>query len=331
LVVHGENPETWAIGVDVGGTKVAAGFVDAHGEIHHHTRVPMNSHGTAEEGLAAVTTAIDELLKLAPEASRAARRIGICAPGPLDPHTGIVLNPPNVPCWRNFPLAAEIARRYDGSVKLENDAKSAGLAEALWGAGRGYRNVFYTCIGTGIGAGILFDGHIYHGRTGAASEAGHTTIDYHGPLCGCGKKGCIEALASGTAIAKKARARLGEATGRKSVMLELAGGNIEAVTSKIVGSAYAAGDPLAKEILEETINVLTIWLGNIVDLLEPDVIIIGGGVSAMLSPFFGEIRKRLPAWCINQRCLEIPIVTARYGAESGIAGGAALCLVSGAA
>lgn len=319
---------SWAIGVDVGGTKVAAGFVDAQGEIHQHTRVPMNSRGTAEEGLAAVTGAIDELLKLPPGTNSAPRRIGICAPGPLDPHTGVVLNPPNVTCWRNYPLAAEIARRYGSSVKLENDAKSAGLAETLWGAGRGYRNVFYTSIGTGIGAGILFDGRIYHGRTGAADEAGHMVIDYHGPLCGCGKKGCIEALASGTSIAKRARARLAEAGGRKSAMLELAGGQLEGVTSEIVGQAYAAGDSLAKEVLLETVGLVTIWLGNIVDLLEPDVIIFGGGVAAMLNPFFGEIRKGLPAWCMNKRCVEIPIVPARYGAESGIAGGAALCMLS---
>lgn len=319
---------SWAIGVDVGGTKVAAGFVDAQGEIHQHTRVPMNSRGTAEEGLAAVTGAIDELLKLPPGTNSAPRRIGICAPGPLDPHTGVVLNPPNVTCWRNYPLAAQIARRYGGAVKLENDAKSAGLAETLWGAGRGYRNVFYTCIGTGIGAGILLDGRIYHGRTGAADEAGHMVIDYHGPLCGCGKKGCIEALASGTAIAKRARARLAEAGGRKSAMRELAGGQIEGVTSEMVGQAYAAGDSLAKEVLLETVELLTIWLGNIVDLLEPDVIIFGGGVAAMLNPFFGEIRKGLPAWCMNKRCVEIPIVPARYGAESGIAGGAALCMLS---
>ena len=325
-----QETSVWAIGVDVGGTKVAAGFVDAHGEIHQHTRVPMNSRGTAEEGLAAVTGAIEELLKLAPDANTASRRIGICAPGPLDPHIGVVLNPPNVTCWRNYPLAAEIARRYGGSVKLENDAKSAGLAEALWGAGRGYRNVFYTGIGTGIGAGILFDGRIYHGRTGAADEAGHMVIDYQGPLCGCGKKGCIEALASGTSIAKKARARLAETPERKSLMLELAGGEIDAVTSETVGRAYAAGDALAKEILLETVELVTIWLGNIVDLLEPDVIIFGGGVAAMLNPFFGEIREGLPAWCMNKRCVEIPIVPARYGAESGIAGGAALCMIPGA-
>lgn len=320
----------WAIGVDVGGTKVAAGFVDPHGEIHQHTRVPMNSRGTAEEGLGAVTGAIDELLKLAPESSNGSRRIGICAPGPLDPHTGVVLNPPNVTCWRNYPLAAEIARRYGGSVKLENDAKSAGLAEALWGAGRGYRNVFYTTIGTGIGAGILFDGRIYHGRTGAADEAGHLVIDYHGPLCGCGKKGCIEAMAAGPAIARKARAKLVGETGSKSLMLELAGGKLEAVTSEMVGQAYEAGDSLAKETLVEIVELVTIWLGNIVDLLEPDVIIFGGGVAAMLNPFFGEIREGLPGWCMNKRCVEIPIVPARYGVESGIAGGAALCMFPGA-
>ena len=325
-----KDSDIWAIGVDVGGTKVAAGFVDAQGEIHQHTRVPMNSRGTAEEGLAAVTGAIDKLLKLTTEANKASRGIGICAPGPLDPQTGVVLNPPNVTCWRNYPLAAEIARRYGGSVKLANDAKAAGLAETLWGAGRGYRNVFYTCIGTGIGAGILFDGKIYHGRTGAADEAGHMVIDYNGPICGCGKKGCIESLVSGTSIARKARARLAGETGRKSQMLELAGGKLDAVTSEIVGRGYDAGDSLAEEILLETVELITIWLGNIVDLLEPDVIIFGGGVAAMLNPFFGQIRKDLPAWCMNKRCVEIPIVPARYGAESGIAGGAALCMFPGA-
>jgi glucokinase len=198
----------YAIGVDVGGTKVAAGFVDAHGETMQHTRVPMNPRGSAEEGLAAVTSAIDALVKMVPEASGVGQRIGICARGPLDPHTGVVLNPPNVPCWRNFPLAAEVSRRYSSYVKIDNDANAAGFAEGLWGAGRGYQNVFYACIGTGIGTGILLDGQTHYGRTGAAAEARHVKIDYNGPRCGWGKKGCIEVLASGTAIGKKARPRL---------------------------------------------------------------------------------------------------------------------------
>jgi glucokinase len=319
------NPERWVIGVDVGGTKVAAGFVDQQGEILKQTRTAMNPKGSAEEGLASVTSAIDALLKLAPEVGGAAKRIGICAPGPLDPHTGVVLNPPNVPCWRNFPLATEISRRYGGLVKVDNDANAAGLAEGLWGAGRGYKNVFYACIGTGIGTGVLFDRRIYYGRTGAAAEGGHVTIDYNGPRCGCGKKGCIEVLASGTAIGKRARAKLAEGTGRKSAMLELARGDVNAVTSEMVGQAYAAGDGLAKEVLLETVDLLAVWLGNIIDLLEPDVMIIGGGAATMLSPLFNEIRNRLPAWSVNSRCQEIPLVPARYGASAGIAGGAALC------
>src|SRR5207248_4501840 len=140
--------------------------------IHQHTRVPMNSRGTAEEGLAAVTGAIDALMKLAPKASSASPRIGICAPGPLDPRTGVVLNPPNVTCWRNYPLAAEIAARYGGSGEAGDDAKFAGLAAKLGGAGRGGRNCFFTCYGAGRWAGISFDGGVVHGRAGVAGDAG---------------------------------------------------------------------------------------------------------------------------------------------------------------
>jgi glucokinase len=318
----------FVIGVDVGGTKVAAGLVDHSGEIFSQTRTPMMPNGNAAVGLAAVTSAIDSMSARSvndPKTQGFIRGIGICSPGPLDPKTGVVINPPNVPCWRNFPLAAEVAHIYRVPVKVDNDANAAALAEAQWGAGRGYGNVFYATIGTGIGTGIVFEGRIYHGRTGAAGEGGHVSIDYRGPRCGCGKPGCIEILASGPAIAKRARAKLATDPGRRSVLLDLANGNIEAVTSELVGQAHAAGDPVAKEVLQETVEVLSLWLGNTVDLLEPDVIILGGGVAAMLSPFFDEIRNRLPSCCINSRCQEIPLVQARYGADAGIAGGAALC------
>src|SRR5262249_21326307 len=196
------------MGVDIGGTKVAAGVVDSHGKILSHTRMPMNCHGSAEEGLASVVEAIGGALAQQPQGPSRIRKIGICAPGPLDPRTGVVINPPNVPCWRDFPLAEEIGKRYSALVKVDNDANAGGLAEYLWGAGRGRRNVFFATLGTGIGTGIVFDGKIFHGRTGAAAEGGHMSIDYRGPRCSCGKPGCIEALASGPAIARRARARL---------------------------------------------------------------------------------------------------------------------------
>jgi glucokinase len=317
----------YIIGVDVGGTKVAAGLVNSTGEITNHTRTPMVAND-AVAGLAAVISAIDSVraaANLNPELRSSVSGIGICAPGPLCPRTGVVVNPPNLPGWRNFPLAAEVSKTCQLPVRVDNDGNAAALAEALWGAGRGHRNVFCATIGTGIGTGIVFDGRIYHGRTGAAAEGGHMTIDYRGPRCGCGKLGCIEALASGPAIARRASEKI--AAGRSSTILEQAGGRVDRdrITSEMVGRAYAAGDELAKEVLQETAFFLAVWLGNIVDLLEPDVMIIGGGASSMLQPFFGEIRSRLPSWCVNSHCQEIPLVAALYGADAGIAGGAALC------
>jgi glucokinase len=316
-----------AIGVDIGGTKVAAGLVDRiSGEIRAQVRLPMVARGEPREGLAAVKTAIERLLKNAAVDIRQVPAIGLCAPGPLDPKSGVILNPPNVPCWRNFPLAAEISKAYGIPVKLDNDGNAAALAETIWGAGRGYRNVFYATIGTGIGTGIVLNGKILHGRTGAAGEGGHVSIDYRGPECACGKNGCIEALAAGPAIARSAQLQLEKRPQDASVLLKLAGGDINAVTSEIVGRAYAQGDAVAKRVLEQTIEYFSFWLGNIVDLLEPEVIIIGGGVSLMLRPFFKDLSARLKACCENQRGCEIPIVPSHYGEDAGIAGAAALCI-----
>jgi glucokinase len=315
----------WLVGVDIGGTKVAAGLVTSCGEIKSQIRTPMVANRSAAEGVTAVVSAIELLFAHDAAARSTIGGIGICAPGPLDPNTGVVINPPNLPCWRDFQLAAEIEKKYGVPVKIENDANAAALAEAHWGAGRGYRHIFYTSFGTGIGSAIIFDGRIYNGRTGSAPEAGHMSIDYRGPLCGCGKPGCIEVLAAGPAIARRARAKLSQGKGSAKI-LDAANGDIEAVTSETVGKAYAAGDPIAKEVLQETVDLLSLWLSNVVDLLEPDAVVIGGGVAAMLSPFFGELHAGMVKYSINSRNHEVPFLKAHYGEGAGIAGGAALCL-----
>ena len=309
------------LGVDIGGTKVAVGIVDSDGTILSQSRQPMIANGTAEAGFDAVVSAIDSMMSTSP----GIRSIGICAPGPLDPKAGVILNPPNVPCWRDFPLAERATAKYKVPVKVDNDANAAALAETLWGAARGFRYVFYATIGTGIGSGIVFDNVIYHGKTGSAGEGGHVSIDYHGPVCACGKRGCIEILASGPAIGARARAKLTADPTRHSAILDLVQGNVALVKSEQVAKAFAAGDPLAREVLLETVELLTAWLGNIVDLLDPDVLVIGGGVAAMLKPFFDEIKNRLPGWCVNPNAAKIPLLMAHYGADAGIAGGAALC------
>src|ERR1700687_2144718 len=154
------------VGVDIGGTKVAAGLVNAEGEILGRNRTPMLTTGPPEDGLAAVSTAIRGLFTDASSQNQIAA-IGICAPGPLNPKTGVIINPPNLPLWHNYPLAEEMRRMYNVPVRVDNDANAAALAEMKWGAGRGYRNLFYASVGTGIGTGIIFDRRLYYGMKGA--------------------------------------------------------------------------------------------------------------------------------------------------------------------
>src|SRR6267143_732186 len=296
-----KNESRVVVGVDIGGTKVAAGLVDANGEILARNRTPMLTVGAPSNGLAAVSTAIRGLFSDALSQNQI-EAIGICAPGPLNPHTGVIINPPNLTIWHNYPLAKEIRRLYNVHVRVDNDANAAALAEAKWGAGRGYPNIFYATIVTGIGTGIIFDGRIYHGRTGAAAEGGHLGIDSNGPTCNCGKRGCIETLAAGPAIARRARQKLEK--NPKSVLWEMAGGNIQMVSAEMVGKAHAVNDSVAKEVMRETLDLLAYWLGSIIDLLEPDAIVIGGGVSSLLAPFLDEIRERWRGACINPHPLD---------------------------
>jgi glucokinase len=308
--------------VDIGGTKVAAGLVNAEGKILTQSRNPMLTTGAPADGLTAVATAIRSLF---PEglSQNQIKAIGICAPGPLNPKTGVVINPPNLPIWHNYPLAEEMRRLYSVPVRVDNDANAAALAEAKWGAGRAYRNFFYATVGTGIGTGIILDGRIFHGKTGAAAEGGHLGIDYNGPVCNCGKRGCIETLAAGPAIARRARQKLEK--NPNSVLWEMTGGDIQAVSSEMVGRALAVNDPVAKEVMRETLDLLAYWLGSIIDLLEPEAIVIGGGVSSLLAPFLDETRERWRGALINPHPLDIPLVLAHYGEDAGIAGAAALC------
>jgi len=317
-----KNESRIVVGVDIGGTKVAAGLVNGAGEILARSKTPVLTTGTPSNGLAAVSTAIRGLFPDTPAQNQIAA-IGICAPGPLNPKTGVIINPPNLTIWHNYPLAEEMRRVYNVPARVDNDANAAALAEAKWGAGRNYRNFFYAPVGTGISTGIILDGRIFHGKTGAAPEGGHLGIDCNGPVCNCGKRGCIETLAAGPAIARRARLKL--AQNPNSVLWEMAGGKIQAVSSEMVERALAMNDPVAKEVMRETLDLLAYWLGSIIDLLEPDAIVMGGGVSSLLAPFLDEIRERWRGACINPNPLDTPLVLAHYGEDAGIAGAAALC------
>ena len=261
------------IGVDIGGTKIAAGRVNPRAGI-------LESHVIETRASEGFTISIQQVWRaIEPMLAADVEAIGICAPGPLDPHTGVVINPPNLPGWRDIPLAQLTKEKFGLPTKLENDCNAAALAEAQFGAARGFRNVFYAAIGTGIGAGIVLDGTVYHGKNAAAGEAGHMTIDYRSEtICGCGVPGCIEALASGR----------------------------------------FTGD------LEEHATRLAAWLGGVVSLLDPDVIVLGGGVMEIGDPLFSRVRTLLPRWTVNPYASATPIVPAHF--PNGIMGAAALWL-----
>jgi glucokinase len=313
------------LGVDIGGTKVAAGLVNSQGTILFKTRSAMNAQGDAQAGLDSVRSTIDSVLSQ--NAGVPMSAIGLACPGPLDPCSGLVVNSENLPCWSNYPLVQKIREAYGLPVILDSDAKAAGMAEALWGSGAGYKSVFYATIGTGVGTAIILDNRVYHGRTGTAAEGGHMSIDYRSTRrCGCGKRGCIETFIAGPAIAERAREMVSVPGVQGGYLLQLAGGNSQSLTAEIVGQAWRDKDPLATLIWKETADFLAVWLGNIVDLLEPDAIVIGGGVSEVIGDWLDYVREQLPAWSINQRCTEIPLLTAKYATDSGIAGAAALCL-----
>ncbi len=292
------NPNQEVVGVDVGGTKIAAGLVNGAAAVLRSTQRPALAGEPLRTSLDQVYAAIQECFT--PEVAA----IGICAPGPLNPITGVVLNPPNLPYWRNVPLARLVSERFGVACRLENDANAAGLAETMFGAAQGFDSVLYVTLSTGIGTGIILNGRIYHGKNGAAAEGGHVTIDYRSKsVCNCGVPGCIEALASGTAIASRA-----------------------GISAERIGAAIRAGEPTALHLLDETAGMLSAWMGSLISLLDPEIIVIGGGVARIGEPLFRLLRERVPSRTINQFAGQTPIVPAALAEDVGVLGAAAVAL-----
>ncbi len=312
------------LGVDIGGTKVEAGLVASSGEVLISQRVPMAARSSEKEGLKSVFAAIDALRR--DPRARQAKAIGIAVPGWVDSNRGLVVDATNLPCWKQYPLARKVGNRYRLPARLANDANAAALAESAWGAGAGYRHMFYVALGTGIGVGMILNGELFAGTTGAAGEGGHMTIDLAGPLCGCGKRGCVEVYASGTAVGRQARERASENPVAGARMLASAGGAVDKLTAEIVTRAADDGDPLAQEILQSSADRLAIWLGGIIDLLEPEVIVIGGGFGRVMMRYAPRMRDKLKTWAINPNRKRVKIVNAHFRSQSALVGAAALWL-----
>jgi len=325
VIQLGSMPPTQYIGVDVGGTSIRAARFS--GESQHpvtKTKIPTQAAKGADASLARVEAAIREV---AGDDLGAVAAIGITAPGPLDPVTGVVLSAPNIPGWDNLPLRRHMEERLQRPVFIGNDANLAALGEWKFGAGRGHQDVLYLTISTGIGGGIITGGRMLVGASGLGAEVGHMLAVPDGPLCGCGQRGHLEAVASGTAIARQARARLKAGDGSDSLIWELAGSDLESVTSNIVGQAAIAGDEFARRQIVEAGTFIGRTLASLMHCLAPSVVIFGGGVSllgdVLLEPVRAAVKQHTLSEAYWRNC---PIVPAALGDDAGLVGAGALAM-----
>jgi glucokinase len=287
------------VGVDLGGTKISAGALTEDGRHHFGLRsIPtaseMGAEGVADRIVGLIEGVILDTIAETNAAQRDFIGIGIGAPGPLDRERGVVLIAPNLG-WRNFPLRDRIVDRLGLRTTLDNDANCATVGEWWQGAARGARNVVGMTIGTGIGGGLILEGKLFHGSSDVAAEIGHTTIDLNGRHCKCGNYGCLEAYASGPAIAVRAREVLvREETA--SLLPSLVGGKLEAITAETVYHAAQQGDAVASEIVRDTARYLGVGIANLLNTLNADVVVVAGGVTkagdALFNPLRAEVRRR---------------------------------------
>lgn len=262
------------IGIDIGGTKCAVALARPDGEILHRrsepTRGDERTPDAVLESLAALAREIMADGKVMPSDVRG---VGISCGGPLDREAGVIYAPPNLPQWKAVPVKAFFEEALGMPVRVENDANATALAEWKFGAGQGAQNVVFMTMGTGIGGGLIIEGRLVHGVNDLAGELGHQTILINGPQCGCGKKGCLEALASGPAIARLARESM--LYGRQKRVLALADGRPNDITAAHVVQAAQEGDAFAISILEEAGTYMGLGIANVIQILNPEVVILG--------------------------------------------------------
>jgi len=312
------------LAIDLGGTKIIAAIIANPGQVMAKKRHPTLANKGPQSVIERLFSAVNDVLSLNNMNPSQLDSISIASAGAIDADKGIVTSSPNLPGWQGVPLRDIIKEEYKVDAFLINDASAAALAEYHFGAGKGVKNLIYLTVSTGIGGGIIIDGQLYTGPSGSAGEIGHTTIDINGPKCSCGNTGCLEVLASGTAMAREAIRRLKQ--GEASSLTELVAGKLENITAEKVSLAAERGDRLAQEVISQAAISLGVGMANLVNIFNPQMIIVGGGVAKMgdrlLNPAREVVRERafqLPAQAVR-------IVQAKLGDNAGLLGAALFAL-----
>jgi glucokinase len=314
--------DAYYIGVDLGGTRLRVALADCTGRILRRRVVPTGGGEGRDAVLGRIIVACRMILE--PEPLPRLCRVGVAIAGPVDPRQGVVYHPPNLPGWGEVPLSMVLERELTVPVLLGNDAHLAAVAEHCWGAGRNLDHLVYLTVSTGIGAGVIINRRLLLGAHGGASEIGHVTIDLNGPRCGCGNHGCLEAMASGTALAEEAMRRLGQ--GECSVLLEHLRRNPGRLDAETVVGAALQGDALARAVIQWAGYNLGVGLAAVMHLYDPQAIIIGGGVANAWDHLMPSAWQALRERAMDFYLTRVRITRSELGDEAGIRGAVALAI-----
>jgi glucokinase len=308
------------IGIDVGGTNIKAVSIGPSGTPLEKISIPT----FAERGPEAVIGQLHECVRLltSTPSHPTLGGIGIGAPGSVDFERGMILHPPNLPGWEEVPLVRLMQERWRVPVKIDNDANCAALGEARFGAGRSIAHFIGVTLGTGVGSGIIFDQNIFHGEKGYGGEFGHASIDYNGPVCGCGNRGCIEAYLGNSYLVANARAEILLHPGCS--LYSAITRDPDFLTPKHISEAADAGDAVARRILYDAGYMLGIAISNVANLLDVTTFIIGGGVSAAGEPLFDGAREAANTRVLKVHRGKIAVLPAALGNDAGMLGAASL-------
>lgn len=315
---NGPAQDGAVLALDIGGTKLAAGVVDPSGRVLSFVVVPSEP----ERGPDVELPRLFELGRRAVAESgtewSAIGAVGIGCGGPLDAARGVLVAPLHLPGWHDVPVTAIAEQAFERRAVLENDATAAAAAEHRYGAGAGTRNMVYLTISTGVGGGVVADGRLYRGA-GNGAELGHVTVDWHGRTCrGCGRPGCLEAYVSGTSIAERAREAVAAGDGTSSLA------SLEEPTATEVAAAARAGDRLAQAVWDETVAALACGLTSIVNVFEPEIVVLGGGVSRAGEQLLAPVREWVREHAMKPAGGSVEIVAAALGDQVGVVGAAAI-------
>jgi glucokinase len=312
------------VGVDLGGTSLLAVATNAKGKVLGRKKRKTRAEEGASAVLERMAKAIRDAVAEADAKMKDVRAIGIGAPGPLNPKTGVILHAPNLgPTWNDMPITAHLSEQLGCPVYLGNDVDMGAVGEHVLGAGKGYRNLVAIFVGTGIGGGLILNGQLYRGARYTAGEVGHMVLLADGPLCGCGKRGCAEALASRTAIEREIRARI--AAGRESLVPAImAEQEREVMSSSVIATALEQRDTVVQEVMAQAEYYMGLLVANVVNLLDPQAIVLGGGVVERLGERYIEpVREAAEQYYLNQQdSSKIHIVATRLRGYAGVLGAA---------